>query len=123
MHFGLFNLLQQRYRDRMDVPLDRRFIGLDAYQQAMDCLRPGDVAIFATPPAFRWVHFAYAIQKGAFVVTTTRTGSGSIGGGRGGTSRRLGGDDLQPLKARVLLMLALATTTDPAEVRRMFGEY
>jgi L-asparaginase len=66
---------------------------------------------------------AYAIQKGAFVVTTTRTGSGSIGGGRGGTSRRLGGDDLQPLKARVLLMLALATTTDPAEVRRMFGEY
>jgi hypothetical protein len=30
----------------------------------MDCLKPGDVAIFATPPAFRWVHFAYAIQKG-----------------------------------------------------------
>jgi predicted dehydrogenase len=30
----------------------------------MDCLRPGDVAIFATPPAFRWAHFAYAIQKG-----------------------------------------------------------
>ena len=30
----------------------------------MDCLKPGDVAIFATPPAFRWVHFAYAIEKG-----------------------------------------------------------
>jgi predicted dehydrogenase len=30
----------------------------------MDCLKPGDVAIFATPPAFRWVHFGYAIQKG-----------------------------------------------------------
>ena len=27
-------------------------------------LRPGDVAIFATPPAFRWVHFTYAIEKG-----------------------------------------------------------
>src|SRR4029077_14732133 len=27
-------------------------------------LKPGDVAIFTTPPAFRWVHFAYAIQKG-----------------------------------------------------------
>ena len=26
--------------------------------------RPGDVAIFATPPAFRWVHFTYAIEKG-----------------------------------------------------------
>ncbi len=30
----------------------------------MDCLKPGDIAIFATPPAFRWVHFTYAIQKG-----------------------------------------------------------
>jgi len=29
----------------------------------MDCLEPGDVAIFATPPAFRWVHFGYALQK------------------------------------------------------------
>ncbi len=30
----------------------------------MDCLKPGDIAIFATPLAFRWVHFAYAIEKG-----------------------------------------------------------
>mgnify|MGYP003732046685 CR=1 FL=1 len=26
--------------------------------------KPGDVAAFATPPAFRWVHFSYALQKG-----------------------------------------------------------
>ena len=26
--------------------------------------KPGDVVILATPPAFRWVHFAYAIEKG-----------------------------------------------------------
>ncbi len=51
-------------RDKMDVPDDRKFVGFDAYKKAMDCLRPGDVAIFATPPAFRWVHFAYAIDKG-----------------------------------------------------------
>jgi predicted dehydrogenase len=25
---------------------------------------PGDVVILATPPAFRWVHFSYAIEKG-----------------------------------------------------------
>lgn len=56
--------LNQRYASQMDVPPDRRFIGLEAYKEAMDVLRPGDVAIFATPPAFRWVHFAYAIQKG-----------------------------------------------------------
>jgi hypothetical protein len=49
---------------KVDVPPERRFIGFDAYKQAMDCLRPGDVAIFATPLAFRWVHFQYAIEKG-----------------------------------------------------------
>ena len=58
------------------------------------------------------------------VVTTTRTGQGSTGtGGRGGTSRRIGGDDLQPIKARILLMLAIATTQEPAEIQRMFREY
>jgi predicted dehydrogenase len=58
------NLLNDGYGDRMDVPEDRKFIGFDAYKKAMDCLSPGDIAIFATPPAFRWVHFTYAIQKG-----------------------------------------------------------
>ena len=47
----------------VDVPEDRKFVGFDAYKKAMDCLKPGDVAIFATPLAFRWVHFGYAIQK------------------------------------------------------------
>ena len=50
--------------DRIDVPPERRFAGFDGYQKAMDCLRPGDVAIFTTPPVFRWVHFGYAIQRG-----------------------------------------------------------
>lgn len=49
---------------QVDVPPDRRFIGFDGYQKAMDCLRPGDVVILTTPVAFRWVHFAYAIAKG-----------------------------------------------------------
>lgn len=56
--------LKQRYALQVDVPEDRRYIGVEGYQKAMDALRPGDVAIFATPPAFRWVHFAYAIKKG-----------------------------------------------------------
>ncbi len=59
-----FNGLSRRFGDKVDVPDDRKFIGFDAYQKAMDCLKPGDVAIFATPPAFRWVHFTYAIAKG-----------------------------------------------------------
>ena len=56
--------LKKAHGDKVDVPEGRKFIGFDAYQKAMDCLRPGDVAIFATPPAFRWVHFTYAVKKG-----------------------------------------------------------
>src|SRR5215470_14381486 len=55
---------RRRFADEMDVPQDRQFIGFDAFRKAMDCLRPGDVAVLATPPAFRWVHFRYAIDKG-----------------------------------------------------------
>jgi predicted dehydrogenase len=51
----------------VDVPEDRRFFGFDAYRNAIDCLTPGDVVILATPPAFRWVHFGYAIAKGVHV--------------------------------------------------------
>ena len=56
--------LRQGREGQVDVPADRRFIGFDGYRKAMDCLKPGDVAILATPPAFRWVHFTYAIARG-----------------------------------------------------------
>jgi predicted dehydrogenase len=57
-------LQSKNSKDKVDVPEDRRFIGFDAYKKAMDALRPGDVVILATPPAFRWLHFTYAIEKG-----------------------------------------------------------
>ena len=50
-------------KDQMDVPDSRKFVGFDAYKKAMDSLRPGDVVILTTPPAFRWLHFTYAISK------------------------------------------------------------
>ncbi|MFG0336302.1 MAG: Gfo/Idh/MocA family protein [Maioricimonas sp. JB049] len=56
--------LKRQFEPQVDVPEDRKFIGFDGYQKAMDALRPGDVVILATPPAFRWVHFTYAIEKG-----------------------------------------------------------
>jgi len=66
----------------------------------------------------------YATSKGAFVVTTTRAIGGSVGTTPSGrASLRINGDDLYPVKARVLLMLAIATSTDPNEVARMFREY
>jgi predicted dehydrogenase len=59
--------LSKQFAKQFDVPEDRKFVGFDGYRTAIDCLKPGDVAIFASPPAFRWVHFAYAIQKGLHV--------------------------------------------------------
>ncbi len=59
-----YRSLQQTHRPQMDVPQERRFIGFDGYRRAMDCLRRGDVVILTTPPAFRWVHFTYAIERG-----------------------------------------------------------
>ena len=56
--------LARRPAEQVDVPESRRFVGFEAYKKAMDCLDKGDVAIFGTPPAFRWVHFKYAIKKG-----------------------------------------------------------
>ena len=50
--------------DKFGVTDGTKFLGFDAYRKAMDCLKPGDVVILATPPAFRWVHFKYAIEKG-----------------------------------------------------------
>jgi len=59
-----FKEITRQNSAQVDVPEDRKFVGFDAYKKALDCLKPGDIAIFATPPAFRWVHFTYAIQKG-----------------------------------------------------------
>jgi len=59
--------LKREHDKQVDVPEERKFVGFDGYKKAMDCLKPGDVAIFATPPAFRWVHFGYAIAKGLHV--------------------------------------------------------
>jgi L-asparaginase len=80
---------------------------------------------------------AYAAEKGVFVVNSTRTGSGRIAPPRGDfpanaqvteQQRRrrqfsVAGEDHTPVKARVLLMLALTKTTDRAEIQRIFSEY
>jgi len=52
---------------QIDVPPDRRFVGFDAYRQAIDS--GVDLVILATPPHFRPAHFAYAVQCGKHVFT------------------------------------------------------
>ena len=79
----------------------------------------------------------YAVEKGVFIVISTRTGSGRIAPTRGQSApadqanasqqrRRqftVAAEDHAPLKARVLLMLALTKTKDQAEIQRIFSEY
>jgi predicted dehydrogenase len=50
--------------DMIDVAPERTFDGFDAYKKAMDSLDPGDVVLLTTPPAFRPLHYAYAVEKG-----------------------------------------------------------
>lgn len=59
--------LQKMFGDKIDVPAERRFQGFDAYRKAIDCLRPGDVAMLTTHAGFRATHLDYAVEKGVNV--------------------------------------------------------
>jgi predicted dehydrogenase len=59
--------LAKQFGDKVDVPKERQFIGLDAYKKAIDAIAPGGVAILATPPGFRPIHVEYAVSKGCHV--------------------------------------------------------
>lgn len=64
---GAHQNLSRALGDAIDVPADRRFLGFDAYRHAIDCLRPGDVAMLTTHAAFRAPHLEYAVEKGIHV--------------------------------------------------------
>ena len=51
--------------EKCDVPQERRFVGFDAYTQAID--QDVDVVLLTTPPGFRPMHFEYAVSKGRHV--------------------------------------------------------
>jgi predicted dehydrogenase len=55
----------QDLKARIDVPDDRRFVGFDAYQKAIDA--GPDLVILATPPGFRPIHFEAAVKAGKHV--------------------------------------------------------
>lgn len=77
----------------------------------------------------------YAAEKGVFIVTSTRTGAGRIAPNRNpppatvtpAQLRRraftISAEDHVPVKARILLMLALSTTASRDEIQRIFSEY
>jgi predicted dehydrogenase len=59
-----YKLLSDKFKDKVDVPADRRFTGFDAYKKAIAL---ADVVLLATPPGFRPMHFEEAVDKGKHV--------------------------------------------------------
>ena len=62
---GSFKQLTDLRPDKVDVPEERKFIGLDAYQKAIDT--DADVVLLCTPPGFRPIQFEAAVKAGKHV--------------------------------------------------------
>lgn len=128
-----FDLRQMTTLPRVDVLLVYQGAPGDLIRAAVDNGAKGIVVATAGAGATSGDQFEgirYAAGKKVPVVFTTRTGSGRIAAGRRrgnsadpSTAFLISGEDLMPVKARILLMLALTKTSDPAEIQRMFAEY
>jgi myo-inositol 2-dehydrogenase / D-chiro-inositol 1-dehydrogenase len=57
--------IQKLHPDRVDVPKERQFVGLDAFQKAIDC--DVDMVLLCTPPGFRPAQFEAAVKAGRHV--------------------------------------------------------
>jgi myo-inositol 2-dehydrogenase/D-chiro-inositol 1-dehydrogenase len=55
----------KQHPEQVKVTPDTRFTGLDAFKKVIDS--GVDVVLLTTPPAFRWVHFQYAVEKNKHV--------------------------------------------------------
>ena len=60
---GTLNILNTKFPNQIDTK-DREFLGFDGYKHAMEAVDKNGVVILTTPPAFRWVHFKNAIDRG-----------------------------------------------------------
>lgn len=59
-----YKVLSDKFKEKVDVPRDRQFVGFDAYQKAIAL---ADVVLLVTPPGFRPMHFEEAIKQGKHV--------------------------------------------------------
>ena len=66
-----------KYKDKLDVPQDRIFGGLDGYKKAIDV--DADLVVIATPPAFKPQQFEYAVNKGRHVFMEKPVASDAVG--------------------------------------------
>ena len=63
---GSLNMLKKAHGDRVEVKEENKFIGFEAYKQAISM---ADVVILATPPGFRPMQFEEAVRQGKHVFT------------------------------------------------------
>ncbi|RZK43570.1 MAG: Gfo/Idh/MocA family oxidoreductase [Pedobacter sp.] len=57
-------LLVERFKEKVNVPKERQFVGFDGYKQAIAL---ADVVLLVTPPGFRPIHFEEAVKQGKHV--------------------------------------------------------
>ncbi|MEN5432143.1 Gfo/Idh/MocA family oxidoreductase [Sphingobacterium faecium] len=59
-----YKTLKDKWQDKIDVPEKNKFVGFDAYKEA---IKLADVVILTTPPGFRPIHFEEAVRQGKHV--------------------------------------------------------
>ena len=62
---GSLKTLKRKYKDQVDVPKERQFVGFDGYKALLDS--DIDLVLIATPPGFRPIHFEAAVNAGKHV--------------------------------------------------------
>ena len=140
-----FDITNVKELPRVDVILVYQGAPGDLIEAAVDAGAKGIVIATAGAGATSGTQgqgLDHAAKKGVFVVTSTRAGSGRIApprtpqpGARSGAQQppnaaqqrrrqfTVAAEDHAPLKARILLMLALTKTQERAEIQRIFSEY
>ena len=123
---------------RVDILMTYFDAAGDLVRAAVDAGAEGLVMAAAGAGSTTWdqnVAIGEAIDRGRAVVITTRTGGGRIVPRRPRPDSeaalddprysplRIEAEDLTPVKARILLMLALTRTRDGATIQRMFQQY
>lgn len=69
--------LSRRDPNKIDVPKERMFTGLDAYKKAIDV--DCDLVVIATPPGFKPQQFEYAVSRGRHVFMEKPVASDAVG--------------------------------------------
>ena len=136
-----FDVAEIKELPRVDVIMVYQSAPGDLIKAAVDAGAKGIVMATAGAGATSGTQsegLTYAARKGVFIVTSTRTGAGRITppparGGVPGSQptedqlrRRqftIAAEDHIPVKARILLMLALTKSQSRDEIQRMFSEY